>query len=164
MKIKLKLKRKFIVFFSLYFVLLTFYLTIFTFSKYIGFVTDENTADIAGWGVSIDDSKNQKDEITLIAGNTQYDYVLSIQSTSEVATTYSIKLKNLPDNIDIALDGSDYIKPTNNQVTFLGVGSFKANDFNKIVNHTITFNAPLGFQTINGQKIDIEVTFTQKEI
>lgn len=164
MKIKLKLKRKFIVFFSLYFVLLTFYLTIFTFSKYIGFITDENTANIAGWGVSVDDSKNQRDEITLVAGNTKYDYVLSIQSTSEVATTYSIKIKNLPANIDIALDGSDFIKPTNNQVTFLGVGSFNANEINKIINHTITFSAPLGFQTINDQKIDIEVTFTQKEL
>ena len=164
MKVKLKLKRKFVVFFSLYFVFLTFYLTIFTFSKYIGFITDENTASIAGWNVSIDDSKNQTDEITLIAGNSQYDYVLSIQSTSEVATTYSIKLENLPENIDISLDGSDYVKPTNNQVTFLGVGTFKANELNKIVNHTITFNAPIGMQTINNQKINVEVTFTQKEI
>lgn len=164
MKTKFKLKRKFIVFFSLYFVFLTFYLTMFTFSKYIGFITDENTANIAGWGVSIDDSKNQTDQITLIAGNTQYDYVLSIQSTSEVATTYSIQIKNLPKNIEISLDKSDYITPVNNQVTFLGIGSFNANEIDKITNHTITFNAPLGFETINNQKIDIEVTFTQKEI
>ena len=164
MKTKLKLKNKFKVFFSLYFVFLTFYLTLFSFSKYIGFITDEKIANIAGWDVSIDDSKNQLDEITLIAGNTQYDYVLAIQSTSEVATTYSIHLKNLPDNINISLDGSAPIKPANNKVTFLGVGSFNANEQNKEKTHSITFSAPLGFQTINNQKIDVEVTFTQKEI
>ncbi len=161
MKKQYKLKRKYVVFFTMYFTLLTFYLTIFTFSKYVGIIGSEKNANIAEWNVGI---KDQTNEITIVAGNDKTNYMLSVQSSSEVATTYSIILKNLPENINISLDGSDTITPTNSEVTFLGVGSFNANELNKVTTHEISFSVPLGYETLTNQKIDVEVVFTQKEI
>ena len=161
---KRKLKKKFVVFFSLYFVLLISYFTIYTFSKYVGTINKQGNINIAKWDVSILD--NEDSTINIVSGNTsenlnQQSYILSVKSASEVSNYYSIILTNVPSGVRVILDDNETYYESNNLILIKNAGSFTANDSDSIHNHKLTFIAPRTSEDISNQKIDLKVTFMQ---
>ena len=164
---KRRLKKKFKVFFSLYFILLISYFTVYTFSKYAGTIEKQENVDIAKWNVSVDSDSNSS--LDVVSGNLQdnleeQSYILTVASTSDVASNYSIVITNVPDNIQVKVDNGDIISEENNEILIENVGSFNANDTNSTHSHTLTFIAPTGTHEISEQEISVDVIFTQKEL
>lgn len=163
---KRRLKKKFVFFFSLYFILLTSYFTIHTFSKYFNVIQKQGTVDVAKWNVSIDGETNSS--LDIISGNLQENleqqsYILTVTSASEIASDYSILIANVPDGIQVKIN-DDIIEENNNKILIENVGSFNANDINSTHNHILTFIAPPGAQELSEQEISIDVIFTQKDL
>lgn len=164
---KRRLKKKFVVFFSLYFMLLTLYLAVVTFSKYIGSIEKEKSVGIAKWDIQLSEDSNST--IDVILGNSTENletqsYVFTITNTSEVASTYSIKLTNVPDNLQVIVDNDETYNEENNEIVINELSSFDAGDLNSVHNHTLTFIAPQGTEEIENQEIDLEVTLKQVEL
>ena len=163
---KRRLKKKFVFFFSLYFILLTSYFTVHTFSKYLDVIQKQGTVNVAKWNVSIDGETNSS--LDIISGNLQdnleqQSYILTVTSTSEIASDYSILITNVPEGIEVKIN-DDIIEENNNEILIENVGSFNANDVNSTHNHILTFIDPTSAQEISNQEISIDVIFTQKNL
>lgn len=161
MKKKRKLKKKFVVFFSLYFVLLASYFIIHTFSKYSESINKMGSITIAKWDVS---ANIPTEDVNLVAGNNVDTYTLTVTSKSEVATNYSIVISNLPIGVQVALDNNNYKTVSSGKVQFNNVGSFNANASNTSKNHTLKIKAELYADEQTNKKIKVDVVFTQKQI
>lgn len=162
-----RLKKKFVIFFSLYFILLISYLVSFTFSKFTSSINKTSTLEVAKWDVSISGESNVS--LNVISGNTTENletqsYILSVTSVSEVSSKYSIKISNLPDGVQISIDNGEILTSNNNEIEIEDVGSFMANDLNTTHNHTITFMALDSVEETINQQIDIDVIFTQDSL
>lgn len=120
-----------------------------------------STAKIAKWNVSYDTSENASDTLELISGNETKSYIIKVTSTSEVATSYSIVLSNVPSEMEVKIDERPYQTPINNAIEFENINAFSGNDMNTTFTHTLTFNAPLESDIANTTNIGINVKFTQ---
>lgn len=161
MKKKFTIKKKYITFLILYFVLFTSYFSVVTLSKYVGTISDSGTKTIAKWEVSTDTSDNESDTLDMVVGNTTQSYTLKVTSTSETKAIYSIVLSNVPNEIQVKLDNGTYQTPTNNVINFNNVGYINANAETRTITHTLTFNVPIDSNTINANEINIDVIFNQ---
>ena len=161
MKKKRKLKKKFVVFFSLYLVLLTSFFAIRTYSKFSNSVDKTGSLSIAKWDVL---ANIPTEDINLVAGNNIDTYTLTVTSKSEVATNYSIVISNLPIGVQVALDNNNYKNVSSGKVQFNNVGSFNANASNTSKNHTLKIKAELYADEQTNKKIKVDVVFTQKKI
>ena len=161
-KTKRRLKKKFIVFLFVYFILLTSYFAFNTLSKYVSRINKSNQISIARFSVAMD-SNNAN--IDMIAGNggSSLTYTLTVTSTSEVATNYSIVLTSVPTGVNVKLDNGSFESEVNNIIIFNNAGSFLPNDQNSTHTHTLTFMAEIGTATQNNAQIDLDVVFTQVE-
>lgn len=113
------------------------------------------------WSVSRSVSQ-QGDSIDVIPGVSSDTYDLTVTSGSEVDVTYTIIISNLPDDIKVQLDsrGVQTPDPVTHKVTIVG-GTINYNDSIKTKNHTLTFSAETGAQTVSNQQINIDVEFKQ---
>lgn len=161
MKKKIIIRKKFLTFLLIYFVLVTSNFSILTLSKYVGIIGKSGTATVAKWEVSTDTSDNTSDTLNMIIGNTQESYIIKITSTSDVKAIYSITLSNLPSGLEVMLDNGNYQTQVNNTITFNNVGYINANDTTRTKTHTLTFNVPIGTSSIDASNIDIDVVFNQ---
>lgn len=164
MKLDKAKKKKILILLIIYFVFLTFSFSIYTLAKYAGVVSKRATVEVALWDVSLDTTVTPSDDLDIVSGTTTQIYKLKVKSNSEVATTYDIKLKNLPSGVQVKVDNGNFINATGNQITFTNVGEFDASSANREREHTLTFKAPLGTSEISDHEINLEVVFTQKEI
>ena len=159
-KTKRRLKKKFIVFLFIYFILFTSYFTFNTVSKYVGEMNKTNQISVARFSVN---ATGNNSNISMIAGNggSSLTYTVTITSTSEVATDYSIILTNVPTGVKVKLDNGSYMSETNNEISFNNVGTFVPNDSNSTRTHTLTFMAEIGTATQSNSSIGLDVVFTQ---
>ena len=104
MKDKFIVKKKFMTFLLVYFVLFTSYFSIITLSKYVGVTNRSGTVAIAKWDVSLDTSDNNSNIVSVTIGNTNPTYVLKITSLSETKALYSIVLSDLPEDLEVKLN------------------------------------------------------------
>ena len=161
---KIKLKKKFKIFLCLYLIFLTSHLTIVTLSKYSSKVKTNAEIEVAKWDVSLLDTEESQD-INIVSGNTEANYKLTVTSASDVATTYTIVLSNLPDGILVKLDDlKDFKTAVDGKIEFTNAGSFSADDKNKFKEHILTFSAPLGTVEVANNEVSLKVIFTQKKL
>ena len=159
-KTKRRLKKKFIVFLFIYFILLTSYFTFSTVAKYAGEISRTNQISVARFNVS---ATGNNSNISMVAGNggSSLTYTVTVTSISEVATSYSILLTNVPTGVKVKLDNGSYISGTNNEISFNNAGTFAPNDSNSTRTHTLTFMAEIGAATQSNASIGLDVVFTQ---
>ena len=115
------------------------------------------------WNVELN-QEGESGNIDLVSGTNNQDYILKIESTSEVDVSYKIEVSNVPTGVEISLDGGNF-KPSNssNKIIFDNAGKILYTDTNKEKTHTLTFKSNLGTQVENNRKIKIDV-IAQQEI
>ena len=120
-----------------------------------------NSIQTATWSVTRSQSANG-DSIDVTPGIATDNYILTVQSNSEVDVVYSIIIRNLPTGVEVDIDNSgNYRVPVNGTVTISSAGTINYNDTVKTKNHTLTFRATNGATPISDQEIDIDVEFKQ---
>lgn len=158
---KRRLKKKFKLFLKIYFIILTFSFSVLTLSKYVSKVEGDGGLKVAKWEVKLDTNLSS-DTFTVVMGNGSQNYKLKVYSTSEVGVSYSIVLSNIPNGVQVSLDGATPLTPTNNKITFSNVGQFDANGAIKSREHTLSFSAILGSNEISDTDINMDVVFIQR--
>lgn len=134
---------------------------VITMARYTGKAEETGTVSVAKWDVSLAGEDSQTlPTITIGDSSTYQIYNLRVMSESEVALNYSLKISNVPDELIVEIDGTQYT-PTNNEITIDNLGSFEANDSETTKIHEMKFIVPIDSDTINAQTLDIDVTFTQ---
>lgn len=161
MKKRRRLKKKFVIFLTLYICIICSFFISNTLSKFKDNVIKSGNVDVAKWNVS---AVLPSETLNIVAGNGAQNYNLSVTSTSGVASTYSVVLSNLPDNVKVSIDGVNYVTPSSNIIEFNNVGSFQANDINTTKNHILSFKTDDLTNEIIGRSVDIDVIFTQSRI
>lgn len=154
--------KRLMIFSFLYLIFITAHFSMITLSKYTGTTTRTGTANVAKWGVSINNNITSKD-ISLVAGNTSQEYKIEITSNSEVSSKYSIIISGVPNDVKVSLDGGTQVSPTGNKITFSNAGSFQATETNLTHNHTLKFDAPIDSDVIEDGKVKLDVIFVQDE-
>ena len=129
-------------------------------AKYISSINGESNRSIAKWNVEC--NSTSPDTLSLVSGNHQESYTLNVTSISEVSANYSVKLSNVPNNLEVKIDNENFqTSDNNNVIEFNSIGSFTPNDINNTYSHTITFNAPLDMDIPSINNINIDVIFNQ---
>lgn len=132
------------------------------FGTYAKYNTSQDFGDgarVARWSPSavLEDSN----ELRIVKGNSEDTYTFTVTSESEVANTYSVILRDVPQGVSVTIGYETQTADTANaELTFENVGSFEASPEVTSAEHTITFSADLG--TVPREyTIPINVTFTQ---
>ena len=159
-KQKRALRRKITDFLIVYFLIFTLNFTANTFSKYIGRIEGNGRMDVAKWDVDVDNEISTKN-ISLVSGNTTQEYSFEVRSNSETAAKYDIILTNVPDDVKVSIDGHDLKRPTNNEIKFLDVGAFKANDTIRTKTHVLKFITTINTEIQSNTNINLDVVFVQ---
>ena len=153
---KRRLKKKFVVFFSLYLVLLTSLFVINTYSKYTGSITKTGDTSVAKWDVS----SNIPDATLNLVPSGEDSYSLTITNNSEVSAKYSIVVSNIPSGTLVSLDNGAY-KAYSSTVSFNNIGTIKTNAATKTKSHTINFKTIPEASAVSNRNIKIQVNFEQ---
>lgn len=121
---------------------------------------------VAEW--SVDVTSSHSGNMTLDAGNGTQTYSLVVTNNSEVASTYNIKVSNIPAGVKIGLDiasNNDLVTPTNGEVTFTATGGdlgYVAP--NNTRTHALTLMAEATADiTQSSVNMSIDVLLTQKD-
>lgn len=131
-------------------------------AKYKSSMNSLNSVNIAKWNVSTDVADNPNNNLSIISENNEPSYVLEVNSTSEVASSYYIVLSDVPTGLEVKLDNKPtYQRPINNTIIISDVGSFTASDPITTKRHTLTFNDPLTTSNTGNNVIKIDVIFEQ---
>ena len=122
--------------------------------------------DIAGW--SVDVSSSSGDSLTLDAGGSAQVYSLVVTNGSDVASTYGIKVSNIPAGVKFGLDISsdaDLVVPANGEAIFTNTGGDLAfSSPNNTRTHALTLAAePMANIIDSGVDMTIDVLFVQKD-
>lgn len=157
------MKKKILKILLLMIVLLLASYTIKTFAIFRKFGSGTGSFNAATWNVSRSQSQSG-DSIDISPGSTTDDYILTVQSSSEVDVVYSIIISNLPSGVEVDLDNSGhYYIPTDGTLTIQTANTvINYNDDIKTKTHTLTFRATSGASLVAEQEIDIDVEFKQK--
>ena len=134
---KRKLKKKFIVFFSFYVVLLSSFLIAQTVAKFASSASIEGNVSVAKWDVSA----NIPNATITVAPSGINTYDLTIVTDSDVSLSYSIM----------------------RSATFNRVGTIKANATSKTKTHVLKFKTVPEVTEVTNQPVKIDVIFTQNE-
>ena len=161
MKKRYKLKKKFIIFLSIYFVFLTSYLSVLTLSKYAGKIEKSGSISVAKWDVT---AAIPNGNVNVVAGNTIDTYTLTVTSESEIATNYSIVLSSLPMGVQVALDNGSFKGVSSGKIQFNNVGTFNTNSTTKTKTHILKVKAELFTDETSNKNIKVDVVFTQKKL
>ena len=161
MKTKRRLKKKFVIFLCLYGLFFVMYFSVVSFAKYTSRITgNSGTMQVAKWDVSVAGSDSTTlPQITIGDASTYQTYNLTVTSLSEVGLTYSVVLRNVPDEVVLSVGGVDYT-PSSGNITIPSMGSIDAGDTSSKT-HIMTFSVPINSDTIASTTMDIDVVFTQ---
>ena len=132
----------------------------YTYSRYNDSKGANGKIGIALWDVSIDTTISS-DTMNVVSGNGTQSYSFKVESQSEVATQYTIEISNIPNDIEVSLDGGSYQTPYNNKVVFANAGSFAVNQANAENTHTLTIRAPIDTSSASVSQASIQVKFSQ---
>lgn len=128
-----------------------------TYASYKNKTNGNGSVNGASWQVSF---VGNNEDISIVSGNTEQSYVITVSNNSEVDVLYSIKITNLPNNTKVKLDNGSYIEEENNEIVFENVGTILCGENPK--NHTLTFTASLDAEEVQNQNFNIKVEFKQK--
>lgn len=156
MKKKRKLKKKFVAFIFLYFVIISSIFIMRTISKFSTSINENASVDVASWNVS----SNLPNATVTLVPVVDYTYNLSVTSNSDVAVSYSIKVSNLATNTFVILDGNK-LSDGSSSVTFSNVGTINANASTKTKNHKLKFKVAPEVTESTNRNVKIDVIFTQ---
>lgn len=129
-----------------------------TYAKYNTSQDFSDGARVARWAPG---AQMGEDGLRIVKGNSEGTYTFTVMSESEVANTYSVILRDVPQGVSVTIGYETQTADTANaELTFENVGSFEASPEVTSAEHTITFSADLG--TVPREyTIPINVTFTQ---
>ena len=119
------------------------------------------TIATAAWNVEIDQTGISSNVSTTIGSANGTDYTLKLVSDSEVNVTYSITIDNIPNGVDVKLNGGSFQTPSNGTITFPDAGTINYTGSPVEVTRTITFKANNGATAVNAQQLTISVDFKQ---
>lgn len=162
MKKQIHIKNKYKSFLVLYFLCFSLFFTAETFSKFLSIINVSGSLEVAVWDVAL--ANPDAEDVSLIAGNTTQDFLLTVTSTSEIASNYSIVITNVPAGVSVKIDNGSEFTPENNVIIIPNVGSFEANDANSQHQHTITVIASIDTGVLDKEQLSLYLTFTQVEI
>lgn len=132
-------------------------------SKYQAQSNGTSLTSVARWNVSVT-PVTVDNVFNMVAGNSlPVDYTVRVTNNSEVASSYSIIVSNIPEGARVLLDGETEGNIENRMVTFTNAGAFGAGDANTYNDHTLTFITPLETNAVTNNSIDIQVLFTQED-
>lgn len=130
-------------------------------AKYVSTIVGSDSANVAKWSV---DATPDVSTLNLVSGNTAGVYTLTITSTSEVSTSYSVILDDVPSGMEVKIDNGSYqTADSSGDIIFNNVGSFAIGDATNTHIHSITFNSPLESNMPSINEVDIDVRFTQED-
>ena len=153
--------RRIILFFSIYIILFTANFSMMAFSRYNINQSGNASIGIAKWDVSVN-NVSPNNFLNIVSGDTPQSYKIKVKSQSEVSTTYTIILSDVPSELEVSLDGREYKKPNaNNKITYSDIGSFDINDDTTECEHTLSFKAPIDSDIPNINEISIDIKFSQ---
>ena len=112
------------------------------------------------WDVTVN-ANGANNQINLISGVTEYDYVLEVESGSEVDVAYKVLVNDLPSGVEVALDGGAYHAPTNGTVTFINAGTILYDDLSHTRTHTLSFKSNIGTTEATNLTINVDVEAMQ---
>lgn len=158
MKLKGKLKITFMIVFSAFLIVFDLSFIISSLAKYItGLPGTQSTKTVAKWDVS---ANIPNANVSLMALYGEDTYTLTVTNDSEVASSYSIKVSNLPTGTLVSLDNGSY-KSGNSYVLFENVGTINANAVTKTNSHVIKFKTFPEVTEVSNSSIKVEVIFSQ---
>lgn len=154
---KRRLKKKFIIFLTIYVFYLTPYLIINSYSKYEGIINKEGSIAIAKWDVSaiIPDTT-----LNIISENNYQDYIISITNNSEVKVNGFIILSDIPDGILVELNDSEFRYPDRNHQIKFSIELNKDSSFN----YQLRFKSDIDSPNLNNYETNIDVILNQEEL
>ena len=162
MKSKRNFKRRYVIFFSMLFILFASLFVTTTYSKFASKVSKSGDVSVAKWDVS---SNMPNKTVNLQANDNTDTYTLTVTNDSEVAAAYSINISNLPYGTLVALDDDDYVPlDTNeNSISFSNVGIINADASEKTKTHTLKFRTSPDAQISSDRKVNVSVEFEQQK-
>lgn len=121
---------------------------------------------VAEWNVDVVSASSGS--MVLDAGGNAQTYLLTVTNDSEVASSYAIKVSNVPAGVKLGLDissNSDLVTPTGGEATFTNTGGdLSYISPNNTRSHTLTVVAePTANVTQSGVDMAINVQFVQKD-
>lgn len=155
-------KKKIIVFIIVFF--LVFFSCFFinkTFSSYKSNVISSGETDVAKWELLVDSDQSS---IDLVPGGASGSYILDVTSKSEVSSSYSIEISNIPEGVQISLDEGTYKDPISGIVTFTDCGHFNSTSSSIVNEHRITFKATSSASVISNRELNIDIIAKQDNI
>ena len=164
LKKKRKLKKKFVIFFSIYLVIIAFNIILLSLAKFTNFFEKNGSLDVAKWDVSVKSDDEILPTMTIGNDSTYQEYNLNVTSKSDVVINYSVVIRDVPTGVNVQVDDSSIYSENNHIITINNLGSFNANDFNNTHNHILKFILPLGIDIIDDATLNLDVVFTQVEL
>ena len=115
----------------------------------------------AKWDVSLNQNGISGNVTATIGNANGASYTLKLVNGSEVDVNYSITISNIPNGVDVMINGGSYLTPQNGTVTISNAGTINYSNSPVEVTRTLTFRANNGASTINNQPVTIDVDFKQ---
>ena len=115
----------------------------------------------AKWDVSLNQNGISGNVTATIGNANGASYTLKLVNGSEVDVNYSITISNIPNGVDVMINGGSYLTPQNGTVTISNAGTINYSSSPVEVTRTLTFRANNGASTINNQQVTIDVDFKQ---
>ena len=163
MRIKKETIKRIAFFIAIYIVCFAFYLATTTEGKNAAGISGNKSVGVAKWDVSATGNDNEVMNM-IIGDNASYkNYTLTVTSTSEVSSSYSVKISDVPDGLQVQVDDGTIYDEEDNVILINNVGTFSANDINSTHTHKLTFIVPLGIDEIDNQEINLDVILSQTQ-
>lgn len=146
-----------------YLVIATLILSSISLARYTAATEDNSSARVAGFGVSATANKAEGQTNKIVLNTTTLNsvtYALTVSNTSEVVVKYKIIIKNVPNGIDVSVNGSENLPHHEKTVTYAANDVLKMNCTKEC---TITFRAHDEYTTAKKyeDKMTVEVQFNQ---
>ena len=132
----------------------------FSLARYLSTGSFDSIFSVAKWDVSVNNTLSNH-SLNLLCGGSGETYQFSVTSESEVTTKYHVILSDVPNDVEVSLDGGSYTTPTNHTITFSDVGIFNIQDAQREHTHTLTFKAPVDASSVGTNDIEMKVSFSQ---
>ncbi len=138
---------------------LTSFFSVATFAKFREAINSSSSdVTIAKWNVQTSNDENKN--VSVIAGEDGSTFTVRVKSESEVASTYSIVVSNIPANVEVKLDDGTKESSETGTLTFDDIRTISVGD-TTTYEHTLTFSTSLSSEEISNQEVTVDVIFTQ---
>ena len=122
---------------------------------------NEANMQVAKWAVS---ANGDADELELTAGRDEQSFNLTVTNDSEVESSYTIIVSNIPAGVKVGIDDERLRDPESGTVEFSNRYYLLGAQDDKTKTHVLRFAAELTDDTVvlPGEDVAIDVRFTQR--